>query len=300
MLRTSTLTVLALAVLLCATTLFVTVSAEDAAPTAEQAAADVEKVKAEQEALDKQTEAHELSLKQLEEGVAKILAEHKETFTKHDTDKDGKMSKDEFFAMERMQDPSAKDEDLSEMFSDEDPNGDGFISQEEWDSTFDRAIGDVANHYVEGKENPNHKHTEEELKMHRNDFDTIDANKDAFIDENEAKVAWTNADGTTDDAWKEQDVDGDGKLSFEEFITLPFSDDDLTELWKELDGYGEGDTVEAEEVVDMENDTVETHDVRDQIDGDLDTILDGVDVDAAAAADAAAQQAAKDSGSASA
>mmetsp|Transcript_51567 Transcript_51567/g.121005 ORF Transcript_51567/g.121005 Transcript_51567/m.121005 type:complete len:195 (-) Transcript_51567:79-663(-) len=176
--------------------------------------------------------------------------------------------------MEKEADPEANDADIKEMFSDEDPNGDGEITQAEWEETFSKAIGEAGDeHLHDGKENPSHEHTEEELKEHRQEFDDIDKNKNGFLDEDEIKDAWTHQDGKFDPSWKEQDTDGDGKLTFEEFIMVPPTDPELAKLWQELEN--DEEEMQLDEGVDVDDgDDGEDAEGLDAENPDLDNMLD--------------------------
>ena len=131
-------------------------------------------------------------------------AEAQETFNFFDKDHDGKISLDEFRNVVMLLCDTATDEDITEMLKEVDLNGDGEIDFEEF--------------YAAVKKESTPEGIEEAFK-------TFDKNKDGFITAEELRRTMESmgervSKEEIDEIIEKADLNGDGKISIEEFLKL--------------------------------------------------------------------------------
>eukprot|EP00744_Colponema_vietnamica_P023351 GILI01033758.1.p1 GENE.GILI01033758.1~~GILI01033758.1.p1 ORF type:complete len:111 (+),score=34.35 GILI01033758.1:41-373(+) len=74
-------------------------------------------------------------------------------------------------------------------------------------------------HYVDGKHNPNHKHSESEVAEHKDDFDSFDVNKDGIVDAQEVRKSVPSiSQEELAEFFSIADKDGSGSIDFDEYL----------------------------------------------------------------------------------
>ena len=132
--------------------------------------------------------------------------------------------------MQKKDDPTLKQKELEEAFADHDKDGSGSLSLAEWQEPFEDTV-----HSMLSEEDM--ETDEERIAHHRREFESYDANKDGVLDEKEldllAHVVSSHEENGEAGAEAEHrgaetvtgaeilhalDADGDGKVTFEEYV----------------------------------------------------------------------------------
>lgn len=141
------------------------------------------------------------------------IEEFKQTFVMFDIDGSGMIESHELSHVMGKLGEKPTEEELKDMIASVDLNGDGEID-------FDEFLGLMALRRSDIDINP-----EESLKYA---FDLFDADGSGYIDRNEVrqlmkKLAQTLTNEEIDAIMEEGDADGDGQISFPEFLDLMYS-----------------------------------------------------------------------------
>ena len=191
-----------------------------------------------QEEMDKE-------LAKIHEEIDKLRAEHDDVFKKADKDGNGALSPDEFYAVQREDEPEANQGELEEAFADHDSDGSGGLSLEEWQAPFEDTVQNML--HAGDDEALDEEHS---IEHYRQEFEQFDKNQDSFLDESElAELATamhehpSHAATDTDapaisaaDILAAVDRNSDGKVDFEEYV---------------LDGQGEDDEEDDPHATDL-------------------------------------------------
>ncbi|CAC5377258.1 unnamed protein product [Mytilus coruscus] len=136
------------------------------------------------------------------------IAEFKEAFSLFDKDNNGQITSSELGTVMRSLGQNPTNADITEMINEVDSDGSGTINFTEFTNMMGKKM-----------ENSN---PVEDL---REAFKIFDKNNDGKIDPNELKKVMVNigeklTDEEANEMIKEADVDGDGKVNYEEFVTM--------------------------------------------------------------------------------
>ncbi|XP_063428905.1 calmodulin-beta-like [Mytilus trossulus] len=136
------------------------------------------------------------------------IAEFKEAFGLFDKDKNGQITSAELGTVMRSLGQNPTNADITEMIQEVDSDGSGTINFDEFKKMM-------------GKKMENSDPVEDL----REAFKIFDKNNDGKIDPNELKKVMVNigeklTDEEANEMIKEADVDGDGKVNYEEFVTM--------------------------------------------------------------------------------
>jgi len=190
--------------------------------------------------------AQEMSQEELEkemtkihEEIDKLRKEHDAVFEKGDKNADNIMSPEEFYAVQKEDEPEADQAELEEAFADHDRDGSGGLSLEEWQAPFEDTVQNMLR--SEGEEAIDEEHS---IEHYRTEFVQFDKNADSFLDASElaelaAAIHEHQQEGpqiSAEEILTAVDRNGDGKVDFEEYV---------------LDGAGEGDYEEDPEATDL-------------------------------------------------
>jgi len=208
-------------------------SAEAAVETAEVEGSHAEMS---QEELDKE-------MAKIHEEIKTLRAEHDGVFMKGDKDANSQLSPEEFYAVQKEDEPEADQKELEEAFADHDRDGSGGLSLEEWQAPFEDTVQNMLRSSDDEALDEEHS-----IEQYRQEFTQFDVNVDSFLDEAELeKLAAAIHEHQQDkdpeapkisapEILKAVDRNGDGKVDFEEYV---------------LDGQGEEDYEEDPESTDL-------------------------------------------------
>mmetsp|Transcript_20460 Transcript_20460/g.49531 ORF Transcript_20460/g.49531 Transcript_20460/m.49531 type:complete len:233 (+) Transcript_20460:30-728(+) len=159
----------------------------------------------------------EKELDKIHEEIEKLRQEHEEVFHAGDSDKDGALSPGEFKKIQEEEDPAQSGEDIDESFADDDQDGSGMLSLEEWRVPFEDTVSRMMN--SEGGE----ESEEQQIAQQRSEFDSLDVNRDGYLDITEmealsAKIEQDETPVSPEEIIQAVDLDRDGKVTFEEFV----------------------------------------------------------------------------------
>ncbi|XP_062214629.1 calmodulin-like protein 4 isoform X2 [Phragmites australis] len=133
----------------------------------------------------------------------------REAFLLFDKNGDGCISMEELAAVTRSLDLDPSDQELNDMMSEVDTDGNGIIDFQEFLSLIARKMKDGDG-------------DEEELKEA---FEVLDKDKNGFISPTELRMVMTNlgeqmTDEEVEQMIKEADTDGDGQVNYDEFVLM--------------------------------------------------------------------------------
>jgi len=135
-------------------------------------------------------------------------AEFKEAFDEFDRDGSGTISTKELLQVMRSIGQNPTEDEILELVMESDLNGDGTIDFQEFLEMMKRKSSET-----------------DQTEELRQAFRMFDRNKDGYVDAKELKKVTTTLGQTltneeVDAFMAEADIDGDGKLSYEEFVTM--------------------------------------------------------------------------------
>ncbi|CCI42495.1 hypothetical protein ABG067_006984 [Albugo candida] len=139
------------------------------------------------------------------------ICEFKEAFSLFDKDGDGTITTKELGTVMRSLGQNPTEAELQDMINEVDADGNGTIDFPEFLTMMSRKMKDTD--------------AEEEI---RNAFQVFDKNLDGFITPAELRHIMTNlgeklTDEEVDEMIREADLDGDGKINYEEFVKMMMS-----------------------------------------------------------------------------
>ncbi|KAJ4762489.1 hypothetical protein LUZ62_072864 [Rhynchospora pubera] len=136
------------------------------------------------------------------------IADHREAFSLFDKDNDGFITKQELATVIRQLGQNPSDEDVQEMISEVDTDGNGTVDFSEFLSLMEKKL----------------KETDSEDEL-REAFKVFDKDNNGFISASELRTVLMNlgeniSDAEVDEMIKEADANGDGQVDYAEFVKM--------------------------------------------------------------------------------
>ncbi|KAJ1697109.1 hypothetical protein LUZ62_027547 [Rhynchospora pubera] len=136
------------------------------------------------------------------------IAEYREAFSLFDKDNDGFITKQELATVIRQLGQNPSDEDVQEMISEVDTDGNGTVDFSEFLSLMEKKL----------------KETDSEDEL-REAFKVFDKDNNGFISASELRTVLMNlgeniSDAEVDEMIKEADANGDGQVDYAEFVKM--------------------------------------------------------------------------------